>query len=148
MEGIWSIHREKFRDRFQSSVSFSKIKGPNDLAAEANDFATGNERTRDRLTEVSIRKTGHRHHGRNCGSHFGRPHNKSGSRAGQAEFRQAHHMHSLPSPERLRLAKNDTGKWPPVGIVDDERDLTLRGDIREMPKLGIRDQVPAGIRRP
>ena len=57
-------------------------------------------------------------------------------------------MHGLAGPERLHLAKNDAGEWPPVGVVDDERNVTLRGDVRQMLEFGIRDQIPARIRRP
>ena len=55
-------------------------------------------------------------------------------------------MHGLSSPERLSLAENDTGEWPPVGIINDERDVTLCSDLSQVPKLGIRDQIPTGIR--
>ena len=148
MQGVGSIRGKKLLDRLECSVPFSKIKRTNDLAAEANDFATGNERTRYRLTEVSIRKAGHRHHRGNGSGDIGRCHNKCGARAGESEFGEAHHMHSLIGPERLGLAENDTGKWPPVGIVNDERDVTLCSDISQVPKLGIRDQIPTGVRGP
>ena len=148
VQGVGHIGREKLRDRSQSGVPFSKIKGANDLAAEANDFATGNERTSYRLAEVSIREAGHGHHGGNRGRHLGRTHHKCGACAGQTEFGEAHHMHGLAGPERLHLAENNPGEWPPVGVVDDERNVTLRGDVRQMLEFGIRDQIPAGIRRP
>ena len=148
MQGVRHIGREKLRNRLKCGVPFSKIEGANDVATEANDFASGNERTRNRLAEVSIREAGHRHHRGNSGRHLGRAHNKCGACARQTEFGEAHHMHGLAGPERLHLAKNDAGEWPPVGVVDDERNVTLRGDVRQMLEFGIRDQVPARIRRP
>ena len=102
-------------------------------------------RAGDRLAEIAVRESGDRHHRGHGGGDLRRRHDKCGSRAGQSELREAHHMDCVRGPKRRGLAENDARKRPAVGVVDDEWYVASGGEAFQVVQFGVGDQIAAGI---
>ena len=56
-------------------------------------------------------------------------------------------MDRVGSPKRLGFREDDAGKWPAVGVVDNERDVATGGEAFQFGEFFIGDEVSAGIGR-
>ena len=56
-------------------------------------------------------------------------------------------MDRVGRPKRLGFREDDAGKWPAVGVVDDEWDVATGGEAFQPGEFLIGDEVSAGVGR-
>ncbi len=87
---------------------------------------------RDRLASVGVGQAHNRGHRGDGFDHLWPGNDDAGAGAGEAELREAECEDDVVIPDRCGLGENDIGEGRAVGVVDNQRDAIIFGELCEL----------------
>ncbi len=117
----------------------------NQFPAEPQHLTALDQRVHDGLTHVGVGEAHDRGHRGDPANHlFPRDHDP-GAGSGQPDLGEALRQDDVVVPERGGIREDDVRKGSPIGVIDNQGNIVLLGQIRQMPDFVVGQDVAGRV---